>query len=386
MTQVTIGRAVSLEDLNVEGDSTYVRDTAVFPRTAYSTMYNFRIAWSQRGFAHQSEVVEALEPMPNGGTRTARHVRWWLSTENIRAFANTFPSDSKDREDLLNFLDEVKTAQEGYTVAHGARSNAAPAPTGVAIFEAMMPLILESEYACKPGERLGVALALASDLFGISFPNTSRVLGLQTIPGPSKVKDTEKEVLDKLLNPATGVPPAMAAAVANGFLQETDALRAQKDIAPRAKEGKTVEVPRPGTGSALNPGEIPVNPHNAAVVPRVDVTGTFTAKEAGLKLRSALDMYRAHGRKTPPKPIEDSTYGNLFADIMRKLQLHPHAAKGYTPPADVNFDRWCTIAVTKQATLRDGVEGEKVIPMVRFKGAAIDAVRNFLNGYADSTK
>lgn len=365
MTQVTIGSVLSLEDIRREGTDTYVRDVAVFPRTGYSTMYNFRTAWGQRGFAHQSEVVEALEPMPNGGTRTARHVRWWLSMENIRAFANTFPSDSKDRENLLNFLDEVKSLQEGDIVTYSVRSSATPAPDGVAIFEAMMPLILESEYACKPGERLGVALALASDLFGISFPNTRNALGLRAIP--SSNKDTEEEVLDKLLNPATGVPPAV-------------------DSAQRAKKGETVDVPRPGTGSALNPGEIPVNPHNAAVVPRVDVTGTFTAKEAGLQLRSALDVYRAHGRKTPPKAIEDSTYGNLFADIMRKLQLHPHAAKGYTPPADVNFDRWCTIAETKQATLRDGVEGEKVIPMVRFKAAAIDAVRNFLNGYADSTK
>lgn len=361
------------------GNIRLVRDSWMQKTCTYSSITAFRAAWARQGLpvAH-TEVHEERVSMPNGGFRDESKVTNWLSVAACRNFIHGNPLTLPVQRDalvaallrLVGESDSVVAAPALEKIQQGA-----PLPKYVSmdmrmlLFRDMKELVSAME-APYDSRRIKLFVALVSDLFGIQLPETRRTVGAMAgDEGREACTDYEAllhEVTDEKGSSAGRHVPTLP------LPADAPAEYIPRTVPPMQ------DAPTDTEGSRLNPGQVPVDPHNAAVVPRVDVTGTFTAKEAGLQLRAELDAYRALGRKSPPKPVEDGTYGNLFANVMRELKLHPHRAKDYVPE-DKDYSAWCAVAVAKQATLNNGEEGEKSIPMVRFKKAAIDAVRQHIS-------
>jgi len=124
-----------------------------------------------------------------------------------------------------------------------------------------------------------------------------------------------------------------------------------------------------------------------AEVPVTDVTGYMTAKDAGVQLKDKLKQLRVHrhraaGKKGDPSELTDKGYGDMFADLMREMRLHPLPSKDYTPTREEVLyalnGKYAMVREMTDVVMKDGQQVSKVRPHAMFGYNAVVAVERLI--------
>lgn len=135
-----------------------------------------------------------------------------------------------------------------------------------------------------------------------------------------------------------------------------------------------------------------IDPTKETAIALKDVTSYMTAKDAGVQLKTKLNALREKrcvdkGKKLPVGSLSDKGCGDMFADLVRELGLHPLSSKGYEPTAnDLRVaSRYTTINYLTDATVDHGVQVVKKRPHAMFNQHCVDLVEKSIDAALNAT-